>query len=93
MFDIGPEDWGAISSWVMPKPQKMASDASWLNTRYYNVRIKGKWIQGKELGPFLHLSIYIYIYIYIYLYTIGISRGDRGNQQLFSANSAEYFLI
>ena len=41
-FASGSGDLGSISGRVIPKTQKMALDASLLNTQHYKVRIKGK---------------------------------------------------
>ena len=48
VFANGPEDWGSIPGWVIPKTQKMVLNASLLNTQHYKVRIKGKVEQFRE---------------------------------------------
>ena len=48
VFANGPEDWGLILDWVIPKTQKMVLDAALLNTKHYNVKIKGKVEQSWE---------------------------------------------
>ena len=47
-FTNGPEDRGSIPGRVIPKTQKMALDATLLNTQHYKVRIKGKVEQSRE---------------------------------------------
>ena len=48
VFANGPGDLASIPDRVIPKTQKMVSDATLLNTQYYKVRIKGSGvIQGK----------------------------------------------
>ena len=42
VFANGSGDLGSIPGRVIPKTQKMALDASLLNTQYYKVWIKGK---------------------------------------------------
>ena len=49
----GPKDRGSIPGRVIPKTQKMVLDASFLNTQYYNVRVKGKVEQSRELSSTL----------------------------------------
>ena len=41
-FKNGPEDWGSIPCWVIPKTQKIVLDASLLNIQHYQVWIKSK---------------------------------------------------
>ena len=41
VFANGPEDWGSIPGWVIPKTQKMVLDVALLNTQHYKVKIKG----------------------------------------------------
>ncbi len=48
VFANGPGDFGSIPGRVIPKTQKMALDASLLNTQQYEVRIKGKVEQSRE---------------------------------------------
>ena len=48
VFANGPGDLGSIQGRVIPKTQKMALDASLLNTQHYKVRIKGKVEQSRE---------------------------------------------
>ena len=48
MFANGSVDWGSISARVIPKTQKMALDAIFLNTQHYKIRIKGKVEQSRE---------------------------------------------
>ena len=50
VFANGPEDWGSIPGWVIPKTQKMVLDADLLNTQHYKVQIKGKVEQSREWG-------------------------------------------
>ena len=44
----GPGDCSSISGLVIPKIQKMVSDAALLNTQHYKVRIKGKVEESRE---------------------------------------------
>ena len=46
----GPEDWGLIPGWVIPKTQKIVLESALLNTQHYKVRIKGKVEQSRELS-------------------------------------------
>ena len=48
VFANGLRDQGSISGRVIPKTQKIALDASLLNTQHYKVRIKGKVEQSRE---------------------------------------------
>ena len=48
VFPNGLGDWGSISGQVIPKAQKMALDATLLNTQHYKVKIKGKVEQSWE---------------------------------------------
>ena len=48
VFTTGPGDQSSDSGRVIPKTQKMALDASLLNTQHYKVRIKGKVEQSRE---------------------------------------------
>ena len=48
VFANGSGDLGSIPGRVIPKTQKMALDASLLNTQHYKVRIKGKVEQSRE---------------------------------------------
>ena len=48
VFTNSPRDRGLIPGRVIPKTQKMALDASLLNTQIYKVRIEGKVEQSKE---------------------------------------------
>ena len=48
MFANGTGDLGSIPGPVIPKTQKMALDASLLNTQQYKVGIKGKVEQSRE---------------------------------------------
>ena len=48
LFASGLEDRGSIPGRVVPKIQKMAIDATLLNTQHYKVRIKGKVEQSRE---------------------------------------------
>ena len=59
VFANGPGDQSSIPGQVIPKTQKMALDATLLNTQHYKVQIKGKVeeIQEKELRPSLYLSV------------------------------------
>ena len=41
VFANGPEDWGSITGWVIPKTQKMVLDTALLSTQHYKVGIKG----------------------------------------------------
>ena len=41
-YTNGPGNLGSIPGRVIPKTQKMVLDATFLNTQYYKVRIKGK---------------------------------------------------
>ena len=79
----------SIPGGIIPKTQKIVPNASFLNTKHYKVRIKGKWNNlGKELAPsptvaiengaFVWLSntvsqITYYIYIYIYSDRAGLA--------------------
>ena len=48
VFANGPGDLRSIPGRVISKTQKMALDASLLNTQHYKVRIKGKVQQSRE---------------------------------------------
>ena len=48
VFANGPRDQGSIPGRVIPKTQKMALDAAFLNTQHYKVRIMGKVEQSRE---------------------------------------------
>ena len=51
-FANGLGDLGSIPGLVIPYTEKMALDASLLNTQHYKVRIKGKWSNpGKGVAP------------------------------------------
>ena len=50
VFANGPGDQVSILGRVIPKTQKMVLDAALLNTQNYNIRIKGKVEQSKELS-------------------------------------------
>ena len=53
-FANGPGNVGSIPGRVISKTQKMALDASLLNTWHYKVGIKGKVEQSRErVAPFL----------------------------------------
>ena len=76
VFINGPRYRGSI-----PKTQKMALDASLLNTGHFKVRIKSKWSNSRKgiankkgafrlPSPTVGQIIYIYIYIYINLLLI-----------------------
>ena len=48
VFANDPGDQGLIPGRVISKTQKMVLDATFLNTQYYKVRIKGKEEQSRE---------------------------------------------
>ena len=48
VFTNGPGDPGSIPGQVIPKTQKMALDATSLNTQHYKVRIKGTVEKSRE---------------------------------------------
>ena len=48
VFANSPEDQGSIPGRVIPKTQKMVSDAALLSTHHYKVKIKGKVEQSWE---------------------------------------------
>ena len=48
VFANGLGDLGSIPGRVIPKTQKIILDASLLNTKQYEVRIKGKVEQSRE---------------------------------------------
>ena len=50
VFANGPGDRGSIPGRVIPKTQKIVLDATLLNTQHYEVRIKGKVEQSRELS-------------------------------------------
>ena len=50
MFANGPRDLGSIPGRIIPKNQKMVFDASLLNTQHYNVWIKDKVEQSREMN-------------------------------------------
>ena len=61
MFTNGPGDQGSIPGRVILKTQKMALDASLLDTQHYKVWIKDKREQSKEWSnalPTLRCSSY-----------------------------------
>ena len=83
VFANGPGDMGSIPGRVIPKTQKMVLDASLLNTQHYEVRIKGKVEQSREVvapSPTPWCSSYRkgslrvtldygrQLYLYIYIY-------------------------
>ena len=47
VFANDPRDKGSIPGLVIPKTQKIVLDASLLNTRHYQVKIKGKVEQSR----------------------------------------------
>ena len=48
VFTNGPEDWGSVPGWVIPKTQKMVLDGTLFNTQHYKV----KWSNlGKGVTP------------------------------------------
>ena len=53
VFVNGPGNLGSIPGRVIPKTQKMALDASLLNTQQYKVGIKGKVEQSMERSSIL----------------------------------------
>ena len=57
VFTNGPGDLGSILGRVIPKTQKMVLDASWLNTKHYKVRIKGKTEQSRERRSTLRYTL------------------------------------
>ena len=57
VFANGPGHLGLIPGRVIPKTQKMALDASLLNTQYYKVRIKGKVEQSRERSSALPYTL------------------------------------
>ena len=48
VFANGPGDLGSIPGRVIPKTQKMACDASLLNTQQYKIGIKDKVEKSRE---------------------------------------------
>ena len=50
MFANGPGDLGSIPGRVIPKTLKMVLDTTLLNTQQYNVCIKGKVEQSREMS-------------------------------------------
>ena len=58
VFANGPGDRGSIPGWVIPKTQKMALDATLLNTQHYKVRIKGELEQSRELNSAPHTFVW-----------------------------------
>ena len=50
LFANGPGDVGSISGCVITKTLKMLLDTSLLNTQQYQVRIKGKVEQSREMS-------------------------------------------
>ena len=57
VFANVPGDQGLIPGRVIPKTQKMVSDAALLITMHYKVRIKGSGaIQGMEKRPALYFG-------------------------------------
>ena len=57
VFANSPGDLGSIPDRVIQKTQKMALDASLLNTQYYKVRIKGKVVQSRERSSALPYTL------------------------------------
>ena len=57
VFAYGPVNLGSIPGRVIPKTQKMVSDASLLNTQHYKVRIKGKVEQSRERSSTLTYTL------------------------------------
>ena len=53
VFANTPGDLDSIPGGVIPKTQKMVVDASLLNTQHYNVRIKCKVDQSREMSSAL----------------------------------------
>ena len=53
MFTNGLGDQGSIPSQVIPKAQKMVLDAGLFNTQHYQVQIKGKLEESREVSNFL----------------------------------------
>ena len=58
VFANDPADQGAIPGQVIPKTQKVALDASLLNTQQCKVGIKGKEKQSKERNSAHPYSFY-----------------------------------
>ena len=77
MFINGPGNRNFVSDRVIPKTQKMVLDAFLINTQHYNIRIKGKVEQSREMISYLTYILVeqllkkepsgqlIYTYIYI----------------------------
>ena len=59
VFANGPNNWGSIQGWVIPKTQKMVFDATLFNTQHYKVRIKGKGEQSREWSSALPLHLVV----------------------------------
>ena len=57
VFTNGPGGLGSIPGRVIPKTQKMALDASLLDTQYYKVQIKGKVEQSRERSSALSYTL------------------------------------
>ena len=59
VFTNDPGDRGPISGRIIPKTQKMVSDASFPNTQLYKLRVKGKVEQSRERSSTfpLHLCV------------------------------------
>ena len=57
VFANGPGDLGPIPGRVIPKTQKMVLDASFHNTQFYKVRIKGKVKQSREMSSTLPYTL------------------------------------
>ena len=57
VFANGLGDLGSITGRVIAKIQKMVLDATLLNTRHYEVRIKGKVEQSRERSSALPYTL------------------------------------
>ena len=53
MFANGSGDLGLIPRRVIPRAQKIKLDATWLNSKHYKVRIKGKVERSREMSSAL----------------------------------------
>ena len=82
VFINGPGDRGSIPSRVIPKTQKMISDASLLNTQHYKVRIRGTWSNlGKGITPSQQLNL------------VAIEKDSSGRLQLLLDNLSVMYII
>ena len=79
----GPGDWISIPGQFIPKTQKTVLDATWLNTHYFKVMIKGKVEQSREKSSPPHTHFIV----------VNIEKGAFGTPSTKVANNLLYIYI